>query len=187
MHDLSISLNTEDILMSRPTGEKAKAIIKTKILSLAENEVLMYDFSDILAADVSFFDEAVLDIQLDITNGNFSSRRIIIGKMIPDIRVNLSAAIRERYAQKKDFIPVLEFSAKGIVEVVGDLEDNLNEAFKLIQEHQQMTARKLIEIKPNLAINSASNKLKKLFDYGLIKRFENSTSEGREYIYEAVN
>jgi predicted transcriptional regulator len=68
-------------------------------------------------------------------------------------------------------------------QVVGQLERSLHETLEMVAEVETMTAPILAE-RIESAVNTASNRLKRLYDVRLISRKEDRTEKGLQYRYQ---
>ncbi len=66
--------------------------------------------------------------------------------------------------------------------LIGHVEPNLMEAWQLVYEKSELTARELADQR-GLEINTASMRLRKLYDARLLARREEITPDGRQHIY----
>lgn len=164
---------TGKVLAFRPFAKQVREMIFNKIEPLMPGDVIELDFSNVELCDLSFADELILEAQLYVKTKR--DLLLYISNVSEDVLINLEGALRLREA-KKSRIPILR-QKDGSFEIIGSLEENLLYAFKLLTERHKLTARELKEIE-DIAINNASNKLKKLYDLGLVMRIED-----KEHIY----
>ncbi|KJS13227.1 MAG: hypothetical protein VR67_05495 [Peptococcaceae bacterium BRH_c8a] len=167
--------------MLRSIGSLAKDIIKTKIDSANAGSTFYLNFKGIELTDVSFVDEAILGLQKEIGAGLYGNRRIVLINLDEGVKENLEAAIYYREEKYNERVPVLFLMSEEIT-VLGNLEKSLFDTFNLIKDRRTLSARDLAEEK-QIEINSASNRLKKLYDYGLVIREEIIDSDGRQHLY----
>jgi len=168
-------------LLLRSIGSLAKDIIKTKIDSANAGSTFYLNFKGIELTDVSFVDEAILGLQKEIGAGLYGNRRIVLINLDEGVKENLEAAIYYREEKYNERVPVLFLMSEEIT-VLGNLEKSLFDTFNLIKDRRTLSARDLAEEK-QIEINSASNRLKKLYDYGLVIREEIIDSDGRQHLY----
>lgn len=176
------SLGLDKVLTFRPLGKKAKEIIISEISELNPGAYVNLDFQNIYLSDVSFVDEVVIEVQLYIRKKD--NILLFISNLAKDVYENLEAALALREHKYKQRIQILnkiddEF---GLYSYIGSLERNLHETFDLLKNGRHMTARDVAD-KFNIEINSASNRLKKLYDAGLLLRREQIDTNGKSHIY----
>jgi predicted transcriptional regulator len=70
----------------------------------------------------------------------------------------------------------------GAWQLVGALEANLHDTLQLVARHIQMTAPELAALM-NLELNTASTRLKRLYDLHLLRREYTVSKKGLEYTY----
>lgn len=172
-------LGLKKMLTFRPAGKKAKEYIQTEITKLQSGEAMELDFSGIELCDVSFVDEMLIEVQLYLWT--LSKNVLMFISNINDSTMdNLKPALayREKNGQR---VPILFRKGKEF-SYVGTLEPGLEEAFRQVVKNKQITARDIAS-SDKVNINSASNKLKKLYDYRLVLRDEVVDQNGRQYTY----
>lgn len=182
--EISRKLDLNNVLIFRPLGKKAKEMILEEIKELNPGDTIEMNFKNIKTCDVSFVDEMIIEIQQHVKQRDNLLLYIsdINNREIMD---NLEAALALRMQKKKDNIQVLQL-VQNYYSVIGKLEQNLQKTFELLSRKTSITAREVAEIF-GTEINSASNKLKKLFDYGLVLRKEIVDSSGRLHEYYLPN
>jgi DNA-binding transcriptional ArsR family regulator len=175
-------------LTYRPDGKKVKELVFGIITEAKEGNYLVFDFSEIEVCDVSCADEIVFEsvyriitekLHLCIILCNYNEQ---ILENIQGAQLYKQQKLSKEYGQKIG-LPVLCYNSE--IFLLGDIEDNLQETFDFVMKRKQLTARELSEIK-DIAINNASNRLKKLYDYGLIMREVRTSDTGQYYIYTNV-
>jgi len=128
--------------------------------------------------DVSFADETIIRLGEAIVNGEYGRRRILLAGLTQDSIDNINAAIRLQRLK----LAFLAIDSEGQWEVVGHLEDSLREVLDMLAKRPSLTAPELADEK-ELALNSANNRLKRLFDQHLIRREYEVSEKGLIYIY----
>lgn len=176
---IASSLGLEKILTFRPLGKKAKEMILKEIDLLNPGDSLNIDFNNIELSDVSFVDEMIIEVQL------YTKRKDNIIIFISNVKLgifeNLEAALALKEQKNRVKIQVLNRLESGY-SFVGALEQNLQATFKMLTQRKYISAREIAETY-GLEINSASNRLKKLYDAGLVLRKEIIDENGRQHIY----
>src|SRR5690606_29674489 len=100
-----------------------------------------------------------------IVGGQYGRRRILLEGLTQDSIDNINAAIRLQRLK----LAFLAIDSEGWWEVVGHLEESLREVLAMLAKRPSLTAPELADEK-ELALNSANNRLKRLFDQHLIRR-----------------
>jgi len=173
-------IGLEKTMTFRPYGKQAKTIILNRINELLPNDCLDMDFSGIEICDVSFVDEIIVEVQLFLRNNK--ENLFYVSNINEATLENLEAALFYREKKNNERVPIL-VNREGELVVVGTLEPNLHETFKQLAKTKEITARDIAELN-DIAINSASNRLKKLFDLRLVLRQERITLNGKDHIYQ---
>ncbi|GAB6171979.1 hypothetical protein JCM15765_14570 [Paradesulfitobacterium aromaticivorans] len=173
-------IKQKGILSFRPFGQKIRRSIEDLIHSIPSGSVINLDFSGIKFSDSSCADEVVLQVQLFLRE---KSNNIIlyVSNINDSIKEELEAAIALQ-EKSKGRIPFLYCKEDGSFQFIGEIEDKLDEAFQLLREKKSLTTRDVMQ-SFDIAVNSASNRLKKLWDYGLALREEQIDHNGKQHIY----
>lgn len=140
----------------------------------------MCDFAEILDCSSSFVDEFVVGWQR-IVNQTENSLLILIN-FNSDVRYTIEAALNQRNRISGENLCLIA-QTDGQYEVIGSkIEKNVLQVFDLLTDGSHVTAR-LIADRFNIELNSAGNRLKKLFDAHLAFRSEQSVDAGGKYEY----
>jgi len=177
---LYLGLPGEDLLL-RDIGELARKKINDELELIPDGCNLKLDFNGIKSVDVSFADEGIVKLQKEVISKKYSNRRIMLINIQKSVEENIEGAIFRREEKYGERIPIL-IKRNNKVEILGKIEKSLKEIFERIIELGALSARELVE-ELDIEINNASNKLKKLYDYGLVYRDEIINEEGRQHIY----
>ena len=99
-----------------------------------------------------------------------------------DVLYTITSALNLRNKLDMDSMVLLLFQ-NGEYQAISDkLEKNVREVFDLMRNGQKVTAR-LISDKFSIELNSAGNRLKKLYDAHLAVRLEQSVENGGKFEY----
>ena len=173
-------IEQKGILSYRPFGQKIRKDIVQKVDELPPNHVVNLNFAGIKFSDSSCADEVVLQVQLYLRE-KANNIILFVSNINESIKEELQAAVALQ-EKTKGRIPFLYRSHDGSFQYIGEIEDTLEDTFKLLQERKSLTTRDLTQ-KYDIAVNSASNRLKKLWDYGLVLREERIDNMGKQHIY----
>lgn len=180
LKDAAGKYDLQNNLTYRPIAKEVKEDVINILNTLSSGSHFAFDFTGISLCDLSFADELIVESKL------YLSRRdnllIYIQNFNQVIIENIEGAIARR--EQKDNIKIyLLVKENGVYSKVGSkLEKSLEDTFSIICEKKSVSARDIADIF-SLEINSASNRLKKLFDAGLILRNEVVDINGRQHIY----
>jgi hypothetical protein len=164
--------------VTRDKGEQAFARLAAALSAMPEESSLILQFPTGQVMDVSFADEAVIQLGQAIVAGKYGRRRLLLAGLTQDSIDNINAAIRLQRLK----LAFLAIAPGGQWQVVGHLEDSLHETLTMVAQRPSLTAPELAE-EMGLALNSANNRLKRLYDLHLIRREYEVSEKGLLYIY----
>jgi DNA-binding transcriptional ArsR family regulator len=162
----------------RSKGEKAYPILEAQLRCIPENEALVLCFPDEQLMDVSFADETIIRLGEEIAANKFDQRRLLLKGLTPDTLINIDRAIRGQKLR----LAFIHITPSGQWEIIGHLEPSLQEVLELLAKRERLTAPELAQVL-DLAHNTANNRLKRLFDQGLIQREYEVSEKGLLYYY----
>ena len=169
---------TERFFLTRENGEQAYPLLEARLHEVSEGQPLVLVFPLGQLMDSSFADETVVRLGEEITAGKFGERCILLEDLTADSIDNISAAISLRRLK----LAFLAVGPSGAWQLIGQLEPSLQETLEIVAKRSRLTAPKLADLK-KLAINSASNRLKRLYDQRLVRREHEISEKGLQYIY----
>ncbi len=106
----------------------------------------------------------------------------VVTNVTDDSLYSLEAALMHRNRMNNDSMVVLRYQG-GIYNAIGDrMEKNVRAVFDLMADGKHITAR-AVAGHFELELNSAGNRLKKLYDAHLAMRLEQSIANGGKYEY----
>lgn len=168
-----------DSLVLRSTAKTIYKSVMNDIGNIIPDDIIDCYFNEIEMCDVSFADEFIINLQKHILKISNTILRILDANEY--VHENIEGALALR--NKKDHAKLcLLFYSEKQYSFVGDLENNLYETFNEALKHEGITARDIAQLF-GIEINSASNRLKKLFDLKLLLRRELVDENGRQHIY----
>lgn len=148
---------------------------------LFSGDSLEVDFSDIALADSIFLDQTIIQFTRAIIE-NKKKRDIVIflSHVNSEVKKSLEFVIAT-YQNQGIRIPILikddqEFS------ITGHLENYLRETFEGVQFKGKMTTRDLCDWM-KIKTTAANNRLKKIYDLGLVHRREICAPNGKPHEY----
>ena len=167
-----------DLFLTREHGERAYAILKEQLEQLAEDEALLLVFPPGQLVDGSFADETIIRLGEELTGSQLGNRALLLQGLTADSITNIEAVI----GFKRLKLGFLVVEVDGRWRVIGHLDPTLLEVLTLLAEREHLTAPALSDML-DLAINTASNRLKRLFDRRLVRREYEVTNRGLQYYY----
>lgn len=171
-----LSISGPDLLL-RNYGQRAFPVLEHALKEVPTGQMLLLDFEGISVMDTSFADETVLELALGLSQNKYGERWITLEEPSPATVDNLEGTIARRKAKV-----ALLIHKEGQMVLIGHVEPNLSEAWQLVCQKTELTARELAD-HLGLEINTASMRLRKLYDARLLARREEITSGGRQHIY----
>lgn len=167
----------QDLLL-RSYGKQSFPVIEKALLDTKEGESLTLEFDGISVMDTSFADETIVEILVSLTQGKYGDRFLILKDPSSATLDNLEGTIARRKAKV-----ALLISQNYQIQILGHIEPNLFQAWKLAKSNAGITARQLSDML-NLEINTASTRLAKLYKARLLRRDEEMNINGRQHIYQ---
>lgn len=168
----------EQFFILRDKGAGAYLQIKAAFEEISDNQPLILSFPPNQLVDASFADESVIRLGREVVDGNFGQKALLLSGLTEDSIHNIQAAILLQNLK----LAFLAVEPSGNWRVIGRLEPSLQEVLEMLSTRKQLTAIELSSLL-NLAINSASNRLKRLHDQHLVRREYEISEKGLQYIY----
>ncbi len=181
-YDMTQFAIPERYFLTREKGEEAYELLHAALREIDDEDALVLVFPPNQLMDASFADEAVIRLMEGTLNGQFGTRAVLLQGLTEDSVKNLNAVIHLRNLK----MAALLVDASGRWQVIGQLEKSLRETLDMVAEHDTLTAPQLAE-RIGSAVNTASNRLKRLYDGRLIRREHEVSEKGLQYIYSFWN
>jgi hypothetical protein len=179
MSQLSSELGLpERFFVTREHGERAYHLLRTHLQMIPEGQGLVLTFPAAQLIDASFADETIIRLGEEIIAGQFGNRCLLLEGLTEDSIKNIKVIIGFRHLK----LAFLLIEPSGEWRYIGQLEPSLAEALELVARYGRLTAPELSELL-NLAVNTASNRLKRLYDRRLVRREYEISQKGLQYIY----
>jgi hypothetical protein len=179
------------LLVTRPIGEKYLSVLRKIITKVGSDRVVVLDFAGVELMDGSFADEVFGTLGSERAQNKTDLPPVILTNLneasFDNLRYTLESRTRREPRLRNLVFPVLD--AEGKIELVGLCEKNIRNTFALLQKKKILTARDIQEHfkKQKLAINSASTRLKTMYDLGLALRSSQREAPGGQYMYYFIN
>jgi hypothetical protein len=179
MTELSSALGLpKRYFLTREKGEEAYRLLEGHLRQIPERCALILSFPPEQVVDASFADESLLRLGERIVAGEFGERAALLEGLTEDSIRNLEAIIRLRRAK----LVFLLVDPEGGWRHAGPLEPSLSETLVLMASRGTITAPELAR-ELQLALNTASNRLKRLHALRLLWREHEVSEKGLKYIY----
>lgn len=174
-------------LISREFGRSFLPFLEDQLAQLSDNQTLVIDFEEIRLLEWSFADEVFATLAVKMASGMFPRKYLALKGLSETSIENLQLALRTRPEREEKQIRnlIIPIYKNDKLSYIGKLEEHLKPVWDFILSQNQITARDLAS-ENNLEINTASTKLKTLFDLRLLKREELKTEAGKQYIYSKI-
>ena len=171
---------TDGVLVFRPKATQMLELSQNGMGQLLYGDVVECNLAGVLDCSSSFVDEFIIGWQRIINQ--VENAMLILTNVTSDVRYTIEAALNQRNKLSNEGIVLVIQSDRGY-EVLGNkVEKNVRDVFDLLSEGSHITAR-LIADRFNLELNSAGNRLKKLYDAHMAMRIEQSIDAGGKYEY----
>lgn len=164
-------------LLTRSFGRRAFPVLENELQNVPDGQTLLLDCREVTVMDTSFVDETLLELGARLGEGRYGDRYLILQDPSPEVVDNLEGAL----ARRRSKVAFLMLQGTGR-RIIGHIEPNLAETWRLALELAELTARELAD-RLNLEINTASMRLRKLHDARLLSRREVITQDGRQHVY----
>lgn len=164
--------------LTRDMGERAYELMREELQTTPDGQPLVLVFPPEQLVDSSFADESAIRLGEEIQKGEHGERCLLLEGLTEDSIKNFNAVISLRGIK----LPLLAVEQTGEWQVLGDLEDSLVETLNLVHQHGCLTASELMA-QLDLAVNTASTRLKRLHNLHLVRRESEISEKGLQYLY----
>jgi|GEM_PF-1609398 len=183
------------LLLGRLRGKAVFPHLVKAIQDVDEGEYLLLKFTSEQFCDSSFIDETLIELGSKLIHGEFGDRGMALSNLSESVQTSLRStlAMRRDDARKKNedfkvvFLLFLNLIPTGLLpksswEIVGALEQSLFDVFLQFSTYESISAADVArEFK--LEINTASMRLKRLYERHLLRRQYQTLTNGREFVY----
>lgn len=169
---------SERFFLTRENGFRAYPILKEQLIQISKGEALVLNFPLNQLIDSSFADETLIHLGEEILDGEIKDRALLLQGLTEDSITNIESIISLRNLK----LAFLVVEQNGQWRCIGHLDPSLKEVLQMLGDSASLTAPQLAA-SHNLAINTASNRLKRLYDRGLVRREYEVSEKGLQYIY----
>lgn len=179
MAELGAVLSLPDgLFILRDKGEEAYPYLKAVLEETPEGQPLVLVFPANQLVDASFADESIVRLGQELVDGEFGQRCLLLEGVSEDSVHNIEAAIHLQ-SLKLAFLAV---EPSGEWRTIGHLEPSLQQVLEILARRDRLTTVELANLL-DLAVNTASNRLKRLYDQHLTRREHEISETGLQYIY----
>lgn len=168
----------EQLFLTREKGEQAYRLLKNRLEQVSEDQGLLLIFPEGQLVDASFANETIIRLGEELLNSQLENIALVLHGLTEDSIKNIEAMIGFRRLK----LAFLAVESTAAWKCIGQLDPALKEVLCLLAKHDHLTAPQLAELL-NLALNTASTRLKRLYDRRLIWREHESLNKGLQYHY----
>lgn len=170
----------DGILVLRPIAKKMFELSQTALGGLVSDDIVICDLKGIIDCSSSFVDEFLLTWQRVICE--LKNTMMILTNMSEDVQYTVESALNQRNRISNENLTLVVY-ANDHFEVLGNkLEKNTRQVFELVSDGKHISAREVADWF-DLELNSAGNRLKKLYDAHAVIRIEQSADAGGKFEY----
>ena len=178
-----VDLN-DGVLVLRPIAKKMFEISRSEIGDLLSDDIVVCDLQNIFDCSSSFVDEFVLAWQRTICE--LKNTMLILVNMNEDVQYTVEAALNQRNRISNENLSLVACVENRFTVLGNKLEKNTLQVFELVADGAHITAREVAE-RFDLELNSAGNRLKKMYDAHAVMREEQSADAGGKFEYFIPN
>ena len=173
---------SDQLFILREKGEHVYHLLRLALQNTADGRPLILVFPPHQLLDASFADESIVRLAQELVSGEFEHRCILLQGLGKDSLHNIASAISLQNLK----LALLAVEDSGEWQCVGRLEPSLRETLGMLARRGKLTAPELARLR-GLAVNTASNRLKRLYDQRLVRREHEVSEKGLQYIYHFWN
>lgn len=181
LRELAGKIGLDDMLIYRPKAKDMLDLVTQDIEKLEPGTIVKLDFQEIKLCDVSFADGFVISLQLLVQKIEGVMMELV--NCCEDVLANIEATLNWRNQKSQTRTTLLYQDSTGQYTIFGKPEKSLSETFyAVIEMAGKVTARDISQKFAPMELNSANNRLKKLYDSRLLCR-ETDESGWQQYYF----
>lgn len=181
LRELAGKIELGDMLIYRPNAKRMFNLALQAIGAPAPGTIIKLDFQKIKLCDVSFADGFVIRLQLLVQTIEGVMMELV--NCCEDVLVNIEATLNWRNQKSQTRTTLLYQDDEGQYTILGKPEKSISETFYAVVEMAgKVTARDIAQKFSPMELNSANNRLKKLYDSRLLCR-ETDDSGWQQYYF----
>jgi len=169
------------MFIGREAGAKVLSSCLEHLSKAVHASAIPISFKNIRFLDFSAADELTRKLISRITGKEYKDIFIYLTDVSNIVKENIEAAL------KLNQQVALLWNLSQPPELIGIINTQLKDTWNLVNQKKRLTARELADTM-NLAINTSSNRLAKLYTLGLIHQSDKkgASGGGQEYVYESI-
>jgi hypothetical protein len=166
-------------LVTRPSGEKIRQRTERDMAGEPDGAVIALDFSKIGIIDYSCADEIIAKLVSRLLSGEYGDKYLMLMGLNENQKENIEVAL-----ERKDLAIAAEMQ-DGRRLLIGSLNNYLKETLDFIQKKKKVSAKDLSD-GLKLEANTSGTRLLNLYKKRLVKRVEETRSDGKIWVYELL-
>jgi hypothetical protein len=166
-------------LVTRPSGQEIRERIERDIEKAPDGAVVSLDFSKIGVIDYSCADEIVTKLMSRLLAGEYGDKYLLLAGLNENQKENIEVAI-----ERRDLAIIAEMRDDRRV-VLGNLNNYLKDTLDFIVKKKKATSKELSDSR-KIEANTSGTRLLNLYKKRLVKRIEESRSDGKIWAYEQL-
>ncbi|HEY6010294.1 MAG TPA: STAS-like domain-containing protein, partial [Nitrospirota bacterium] len=166
-------------LVTRPSGQAVRERVERELEKLPAGKVAVLDFSKIGVIDYSCADEIIAKLVSRLLGGEYGDKYLVLAGLNESQRENIEVAL-----ERKD-LAVIGVMRDDSRVVLGSLHNYLKDTLDFITARRRATAKDLSDAK-KVEPNTSGTRLLNLHKKRLVKRAEETRSDGKVWIYELL-
>jgi hypothetical protein len=166
-------------LVTRPSGDRIRRRVERNMEKEPEGAVVALDFVKIGIIDYSCADEIVAKLASRLLGGEYGDKFLILSGLNENQRENIEVAL-----ERKD-LAVMSVMKDGTRIVLGSLNSYLKDTLDFVSARRKATAKDLSDAK-KVGANTSGTRLLNLYKKRLVKRSEETRSDGTVWVYELL-
>jgi hypothetical protein len=166
-------------LVTRPSGQAIRERIERDMENESNGTVIVLDFSKIGVIDYSCADEIVTKLLSRLLSGEYGDKYLLLLGLNENQKENIEVAL-----ERKDLAIMAEMKDGNRI-VLGNLNSYLKDTFDFIVKKKKVTSKDLADAK-KIEANTSGTRLLNLSKKRLVKRMEETRSDGKIWVYELL-
>jgi hypothetical protein len=166
-------------LVTRPSGQAIRERIERDLEKEPGGAVISLDFSKIGVIDYSCADEIVAKLVSRLLSGEYGDKYLLLTGLNENQKENIEVAI-----ERKDLAVMAEMKNGGRA-VLGNLNSYLRDTLDFIVKKKKATSKDLADAR-KIEANTSGTRLLNLYKKRLVKRVEETGSDGKIWAYELL-
>ncbi len=166
-------------LVTRPSGQAVRQRLERELEKLAAGKVAVLDFSKIGVIDYSCADEIIAKLVSRLLAGEYGDKYLVLAGLNESQKENIEVAL-----ERKD-LAVIAVMRDDSRFVLGSLNNYLKDTLDFVSARRRATSKDLSDAK-KVEPSTSGTRLLNLYKKRLVKRVEETRSDGKIWVYELI-